>query len=344
VLTPMQVQYLVGLCCLRRDPAAVDIVVGDLVQDTAAEKERDVDLTVTMRAEDGSISAFKGYEAKREGPPLDVTSVEQLCLKLKDMPSLTHRSIVSASGYTSSAIRKAAAHQVSLYTLRPWERPMHEQFKSFPDIGRPEDFFAGFQTVLLYWIDARLNLQVPRGPASFNVEDSAKVFKVDGKPHGAFSTFNEYKNALLRRSTGILFSLPSPEEVRRTFPLMVHLEGESFSSTPAWPHTHTIDVREDQVYLRLDGGFFQLALVTVSGYLQWRRETRVPEFYIMENVSSQEVFAAATVASYGIDDGRMFAMVFRPDSREANVHQFELLEKHKNAIRRLRIPTPASDA
>ncbi|HEX3913248.1 MAG TPA: hypothetical protein VHW71_07055 [Steroidobacteraceae bacterium] len=125
---------------------------------------------------------------------------------------------------------------------------------------------------------------------------------------------------------------------------MVHLEGESFSSTPAWPHTHTIDVREDQVYLRLDGGFFQLAPVTISGYLQWRRETRVPEFYVMENVSSQEVFAAATVASYGIEDSRMFAMVFRPDSREANIHQFELLEKHRNAIRRLRIPTPASDA
>ena len=59
MLTPMLVQYLVGLCCLRYDPDAVDVTIGDLVLDTAAQKKRDVDVTVTVKEEDGSLRAFK---------------------------------------------------------------------------------------------------------------------------------------------------------------------------------------------------------------------------------------------------------------------------------------------
>ena len=96
-LTPMLVQYLVGLCCLRWDPEAIDVTIGDMVLDEAADKERDVDVTVTVAESDGTKSAFKAYEVKREGSPLDVADVEALCLKLLDMPSISHRAIVSSS-------------------------------------------------------------------------------------------------------------------------------------------------------------------------------------------------------------------------------------------------------
>lgn len=93
----MQIQYVVGLCCLRRNPDTVDITVDDLVQDAAAERPRDVDITVSLHEADGTLRAFKAYEVKREGEPLDVARVEQLCVKLKDMTTVTHRAIVSAS-------------------------------------------------------------------------------------------------------------------------------------------------------------------------------------------------------------------------------------------------------
>ena len=109
MMTPMLVQYLVGLCCLRRNPDAVDVVLGDMVPDPAADKERDVDVTVTLHESPGVIRAFKAYEVKREKSPLDVSEVEQLCIKLLDMPSVTHRAIVSASGFTESAQAKAGA-------------------------------------------------------------------------------------------------------------------------------------------------------------------------------------------------------------------------------------------
>src|ERR1700674_2014440 len=123
-LTPMLVQYLVGLCCLRWDPDAVDVTIGDMVRDEAANKERDVDVTVTVAEADGARRAFKAYEVKREGSALDVADVEALCLKLGDMPSISHRAIVSSSGFTTGAQAKASYHGVDLFSLRPWTRPL----------------------------------------------------------------------------------------------------------------------------------------------------------------------------------------------------------------------------
>jgi len=92
-----------------------------MVPDVASEKERDVDVTVTKRNSDGGLEIYKGIEVKDEKQPLDVIRVEQLCLKMSDMPALTHRSIVSASGYTKPAILKARKHGIDLFEIVNWE-------------------------------------------------------------------------------------------------------------------------------------------------------------------------------------------------------------------------------
>ena len=127
-LSPMLVQYLVGICCLRWNADAVEVKLGDLVHDDAAGKARDVDVTVTVDAGSDGRFAFMAYEVKREAVPLDVAAVEQLAMKLKDMKSITHRAIVSASGFTDAARAKAKRHRVTLYQLEPWTRPLQEQF------------------------------------------------------------------------------------------------------------------------------------------------------------------------------------------------------------------------
>ncbi|MCY4557712.1 MAG: hypothetical protein OXF79_15295 [Chloroflexi bacterium] len=70
MLTPMMVQYLVGLCCLQHDPEAIDVTVGDMVMDDAAGTERDVDVTVKLASNDGKVTAFKASEVKHAGKPL----------------------------------------------------------------------------------------------------------------------------------------------------------------------------------------------------------------------------------------------------------------------------------
>src|SRR5262245_56381079 len=173
----------------------------------------------------------------------------------------------------------------------------------------------------------------------FNLAPDAQLFGPGGELYRDFPTWDKYTGALLRRSTEILFRLDPVEEVRRRFPVFVAEADNDYLSSPAWPHTHTVDVRRDEVFLKFDSGLAQIETITISGFLQWRRRRRTPEFYIMEDAASGEPFAGAAVADYGSGDGRMFAMVLHPDSRTAGVHTFALLERHRNAIRRLKIPT-----
>lgn len=105
-------------------PDGVEIELGSMVYDKAAEEERDVDVTVKSTHADGAVSAFDGIEVKHHRRPLDVTHVEQLCKKLIDMPEITHRSIVSASGYYEPAIRKARRNDVELFLLKDWSGPL----------------------------------------------------------------------------------------------------------------------------------------------------------------------------------------------------------------------------
>jgi len=334
----MLVQYLVALCCLRHDPDAVDVTVGDLVLDAAAKKRRDVDITVTLTETDGTVRAFKAYEVKREGEPLDVTTVEQLCIKLHDMPAVTHRAVVSASNFTDGAIAKAAAHGVELFVLKPWTEPIAKQFPDFPNAGSPEEFFCPFESSLLYWIDFRFNLLVPDGPTSFNCDDSTPLFTSKGRGHKKFANMKKFFDAILYRSTEILFPLEPAQYILRTFPFASTPNIENFEAGPAWPHTHTIAVKEDKVFLKFGEKLAVIDSVTISGKLQWRRRKRVPEFYILESIPAGKVFAGAAIADVGNNDGRMLAVTFPPYSRSLGFHQFQLTEKQRKIIRGLKIP------
>ena len=128
------------------------------------------------------------------------------------------------------------------------------------------------------------------------------------------------------------------QTIARTFPGALMTDNEDFEASPAWPHTHTIDVADDKVFLKFDAGLAVIKSVSISGRLQWERRRRPPEFHVVANVKSGEVFQpAAAIADWGSPEGRMTAMIFPPDSRTAHIHMIQLLEKHKKAIRGLKI-------
>lgn len=118
-LSPMLVQYLVGLCTLKWNEGAssLNVTRGDLVFDEAADEPRDVDVTVTLNTPDGAY-AFIGYEVKHVASKLNVHHVEALNAKLQDMPAVTHRAIVTTSGYYKPAIKKAEYHGIDLYVMK----------------------------------------------------------------------------------------------------------------------------------------------------------------------------------------------------------------------------------
>lgn len=121
MLTPTDVHYLVGLLTMSAEPDGVDVELGSMVTDMAAKEDRDVDVTITVRGPDKSITGVAGIEVKAHARPLDSTHIEQLACKLNDMPALTRRSIVSASGYFDPARRKAETHGIDLLELKDWD-------------------------------------------------------------------------------------------------------------------------------------------------------------------------------------------------------------------------------
>lgn len=338
MMTPMMVQYIVGLCSLRHDSDAIDVTIGDMVMDIAAGKERDVDITVTIRSENGELSAFKAAEVKHEGKPLDVITIEQLCLKLADMPKVTHKAIFSTSGYTDGARSKASAHKVDLYTFLPWDRPIEDDFPDFQGVKTPSEFLAHFESSLLYWVGFHIYLVVPDGPASFSYDGKIPVLTQDGKPHAEFLTMHQYRNEILMRSTGLLCTQEPATTILKTFPYGLKTEENDYFAGPPWPHTHTLDLERDQAFLKIDeNGPFQIQSVTISGHLQWRRRKREPKFYILERVTDKAIFAGAAIADYGVDDGRMFAMIFPDKGRTLGIHRFQISEKQKNIIHKLKL-------
>jgi hypothetical protein len=121
MLTPTDIHYVVGLLSRASHPESVEVEMGNFVWDEASETNRDVDVTITARNPDNSVSVFKGIEVKAHTRKLGSEAVEQLSQKMKDMPTITHRAIISSSGFTKPAIKKAAKHGVELFELKDWE-------------------------------------------------------------------------------------------------------------------------------------------------------------------------------------------------------------------------------
>ena len=122
MLTHTDVHLLVGMLSLITNPEDVEVELGSRVLDEASGTKRDVDITVTARHPNGTVAAYAAIEVKDEAEPLGTPTVEQLIAKLRDMPSITRRSIVSSSGYAAPAKAKAAYHGVELLTLREWRK------------------------------------------------------------------------------------------------------------------------------------------------------------------------------------------------------------------------------
>jgi hypothetical protein len=333
-MTPMQLQYLIGLCCLKNNPDAVEITVGDLVLDNTIEDTRDVDITVTFEDVKGIKTAFKAYEVKKECSPLDVSEVEQLAAKLNDMTEITNRAIVSASGFTKNAIKKAESHKVELYEIKPWTTPLSEHFESFNNVGHLGDFIRNKGSFLLYWVEYNLWIGVT-SPKNFNWKNEDILYTSKGKVHSKFQSIGVYSQHLLLKSTQMLFNIDPAKTILQNSHEIIfnkmteHLEVGS--------HSHTLELKEDKVFLKLDGNLSQISYVTITGILEWQRKLTLPEYYIIENVHTKEIFAGAAITPLGSPDDRLLATILTPKSNEIKFHWINLTVKQKNFIRKLKL-------
>jgi hypothetical protein len=157
MLTPVDVHSLVGLLSVPAGPENVEVVLG-----------KDVDVTITARDKDGKVTAFHGIEVKDHTRPLDVADVEHLCAKFKGMPGLTSHAIVSASGYTKPAIRKARCHAVVPWSIEPLDDPSKgiDQVRWFESVGQPEVTFRRVDRRESRFLDENLPVRLHDGSES----------------------------------------------------------------------------------------------------------------------------------------------------------------------------------
>jgi hypothetical protein len=212
----MHFQYLVGLCCLRCEPDAVEMTLGDRVRDAVAESDRDVDVTITVTETSGERTAFMGYEAKMEDEALDVAKVEQLCTKLNDMPDLTTRGIVSAKGFSETAVRKATKRGVKLFEFRDWTESVKDGFpKTSLEGAASESMFCS--CTAFRWAGMPLLKFNPDDPEReryiHELTGEKHLLQADGQPHPKHPTIQEFVNFLLSFVANKLSNEPAARAV-----------------------------------------------------------------------------------------------------------------------------------
>lgn len=337
MLSPMQVQYLVGLCCLRRNPEAVDITIGNELFDPAAEIDRDVDVTVTCR--DGDVQeAIAGFEVKKEASPMDVTKVEQLCAKLNDLPDLKTRSIVSASGYSPAAVRKAAAHNIQLYDFTDWHVEIRKEFPESTLVGSPSDSLL-FTCTRMMWLDgvkvAVNPFTTERAALLAAVQENPPVLDEQGKPHTVQKDIDSLFRAVGGHAAAEIGNTPEAQAILlepHTVPPNEQPDGP-FGSILA---RDVIVPLQDKLFIAVDGKLTQIEAVSISGNLQWSKSRQQATYQVMRRHGGSEVYAGAAIG-HTPWEGVLMAALLSPDDSHMFVTLVHLAEKHKNMIRKLKI-------
>jgi hypothetical protein len=333
-LSPMLVQYLAGLCVQKwgDDASVKEVTLGHMVFDQASDEDRDVDVTVTFNTPDG-VYAFMGYEVKHERTPLDSTTVEQLAIKLKDMPGVTHRAIVSTSGYYKPAIKKAQFHGVDLYEIKDWTTPLEEQFPNLaPMKGLPAQRITGVE-FLLQWAQVQsCSLDTPHIGA---IDPTTPLFDAKGKKHSLYPNYETLGREMLVRSIDSLFEVDSIREKAEPL-LRARRNGEQLPETPQWPYRHIMEMIGEEIYTRLsDNTLHRLTTITITGELRW--QPYGPLHLAMEKVPAGEIFSAAVVFPNPVS-GRMKVLLIPTQGRNLTLREVELDRNQRNSIRNLKVP------
>lgn len=330
-LTPMMLQYLVGLCYLQHDSDAINVTLGDMVYDAGAQEERDVDVTITIEDKNGNFEAFKVAEVKDEQRSVDVAKVEGLIKKLEDMPKVTHKAIFSTSGYSNGAKSKAKANFVNLYIL---ESVLNRNFNKYGI--KPPISFQSFASALLCWKNFTVSVNVlPTVHCECKLDE--EVLTSLGKKHGKFSTIGSLIDVALMRSTQYLFSKePFTLEQAKLSGIMTSDNNYSWVGT-TWQWERAEYVMNDEAYIVIDNSMHKVESIIIKGELQHKIKQINPEFFILKNVFTEEPFAGAIVTTHGINNEITWALTLPQQGQEIGIHPIDIPEKQKNMIRNLRI-------
>lgn len=214
-----------------------------MLYDDKAEENRDVDITIRLKDVDDRNRLFIAYEAKHQKRKVGTQQVEQLIQKGKDIPELIEMNIVSSSGFTEPAKKKAKAHNVNLYLLTEWEdNEVFEQFKILPG--------AEYHEWELEWLDIEEEHFVTPDDLELDAKEPLSPFVCtgDGKPRLPEQNLTDFLQEMKRHWAATLNFYYPPNLRLPNIPIPVeaaiHLEGEKLYALAG---KHFIPLREIQI-------------------------------------------------------------------------------------------------
>lgn len=315
MFTPTDIHILVGLLTRVTSPNDVEIMLGDRVFDNKADESRDVDVTITYKDASGNVSAFKGIDVKKHSRPLDVTHVEQLCIKLKDMPGITNRAIVSTSGYTCPARKKAQSHSVDLYRLIPW----NNSAEGFEHVQFNPNFFIKQQS--LSWVSSpsvnfQLKSQDPNEDVKIN--SSTPLCNITGEELG-LKTIQQLADKL---TSTALQHLIGNEEIKK---LSLGVE-----RCVIIPFNDLVDI-----YIVIGGIQKQLKQAWVKGKVIWKENNILPEFKILVKEGELKPYVGCAIAE--MPQGNLIGFTVSQVDRSFNMINIPISDRNKNKIHKMRL-------
>jgi hypothetical protein len=287
MLTPTDIHYTVGFLSQAAGPDNVEIELGDFVYDAATRTSRDVDVTITTRNKDGSREAFVGLEVKAHKRRLNSEHVEQLIQKLHDMPDITGKAIVSASGYTKPAIRKAQHHNVDLYELADWNPATTYDFFKAETVPASRETYG--------WIN---HLEVQINPGRDHTEEERLVLGSDPDMYLESSPESTYK---LKNWVNDVSKLAAREAARHAGPAP-RVGRQQTGATVTVQFT-------DSAFALKDGARVAITALRFTGTLERRFEELPSVTKALYKLGSSEPIAGCAISDFGGEFGLMALII-----------------------------------
>jgi hypothetical protein len=317
MLTPNDIHYLVGVLTQASTPEDVEIELGDFVYDEKAEEERDVDVTIKYRNSDNLISAFIGLEVKKHTRPLNTTHVEQLIKKLSDMKSITHRGIVSASGYYKPAMRKAKADGVDLFHLKSWPNPAN----TFDHIM----FLDGMPLteVSLEWVDPPF--------IHFTFAEHIAPEEISSITHDT---------CICDRNGNILPMCPDIRALGNIISNRIIKAEKDKIALNAVIYNQPFAVKKgynivEDTYMKINDKLWRVREAVISGHLVWRETVQKLDFKMLIKEGEAQPYIGCAVAELSNGD----LVGFSASTFDRNLHLIRVLvsERNKSKLHRIKL-------
>jgi len=310
MLSETDIHYLVGLLSLISNPDDVEVELGSRIVDATTNRKRDVDITFKIKDAATGARIFKGIEVKDHGRKLDITHVEQLAQKLNDMPTLAIKCIVSATGYTSPAIKKAAHHGIELFELIDWDFS-EKQFEHF------DSQFVPFVRTGFAWA-SKPSVQI--NPEEKIPEDIASILKTN--PLVSFEEFGTLHEVRLNVKLNDFCKFA----IQRTFEQ--HKDKEMQVG-------QTVDVNlvlniTNDCFVDCGASKFKLKSLRYSGRLVWAKCPKPTYYKVLKRLNEEKPYAGCMVAE--LDEWGLMGISVSQHDRTLRFIRVSLSDRNRNII------------